>query len=189
MEPKDYINEIMTQWASAYIHADKTLLKSDISANDSNYIFTTQSMADFFNELTTWSSNDSMVSTNDIIDSTTNDTNPSAPNKDTSVNVSSFIGHASDLIKNHGYKSTQCIVIHNRHFEKVQKLLHDFYKISITEGPNKAQYEQYMNTLIFLNTSFKTNQNVILTKAGMQYCNDIYNWYESIKGYINNFGA
>lgn len=53
MEPKDYINEIMTQWASAYIHADKTLLKSDISANDSNYIFTTQSMADFFNELTT----------------------------------------------------------------------------------------------------------------------------------------
>lgn len=176
METKDYIEQLLQQYSSVYLNT---------KLDDTSPVFTTQSMSDFFNDLTSYQTYQ------DFTDQYTVkvDDNPSNPKEVTADNAAALIGTAIDLIRDHEYTSTQCIVIHNRHFEKVQKLLHEFYQITVTADPEKSKYEQYLNTLIFLNSSFKVNQNAVLTKAGMQCCNDIYNWYEGIKGHINQFGA
>jgi hypothetical protein len=93
----------------------------------------------------------------------------------------SWISGGELLLNEYNYTLTQVTVLHNRHFEKVQYLMTEFYKIKVTDGSNREKYDTYMSDLIYLNTAFKTSANLVLTKKGMAHCNDIYNWYEGIK--------
>jgi hypothetical protein len=74
------------------------------------------------------------------------------------------------------------MVMHNRHHDKIKYMLYLFYKFKIESGPEQETYTTYFTDLVYLNSAFKsTTTTVVMTKKGMQRCNDIYNWYESIK--------
>jgi hypothetical protein len=93
------------------------------------------------------------------------------------------------IVKEFGYTDMQVQITHNKHFEKIQSLLTEFNSLTCNKESDKVLSNIYSEHLIRFLSSFKLNQQAILTKHGMQYCNDIYNWYEGIKGYINTGGA
>jgi hypothetical protein len=183
MEPKDYYQDSL----QSYFHN-----KYDLSENSD--LFSSSSVIDMLNDMLKDYNTDigtTLKTWKDTIN-TINDTEDNLDNVPKAVNYideADWIAGGEVLMKEHDYKSTQITILHNRHYEKVQYLLHTFYKFQVTEGPEKEKYETYMSNLIFLNTSFKTSVNLVLTKKGMERCNDIYNWYESVKRNVEFIGA
>lgn len=185
MEPNDYLNKLLEDVSKYYVASgsSNTLYSNYLNAGipDEN-LFTSQSIVDLFDALS--------VDLNANTNTKSNTVNNRSVDKETpKFDVSKCIGEGSKLVKEFGYTDMQVQITHNRHYEKIQTLLNEFYKLTITTGPDKDLYETYFEHLVYFNATFKTNSRATLTKQGMQYCNDIYNWYEGIKGHLDKFGA
>lgn len=188
MEPDDYFNKLLEEVNKYYTYSTTGSLMNSgyINANDlvtDKDLFTSHSIVDLFDDIS--------VDLNGTVTTKSNNTvnNRSAKKETNKFDISKCIGDGARLVKEFGYTDMQVQITHNRHYEKIQTLLNEFYKLTITDGPNKELYETYFEHLVYFNATFKTSQWSTLTKQGMQYCNDIYNWYESIKGHIDKFGA
>jgi len=66
---------------------------------------------------------------------------------------------------------------HSNHSAKVQKLLADLKSLPAA----KLSVNTHYNELVSLSLYLQHYETSILTKEGMILCNDIYNWYESVK--------
>lgn len=140
-----------------------------------NELFTTQSLFDLFDNL-------SVDLNNQINNDVTSSHSNSLPN---SIYILNGTRLETEFGYSVGYTDTQVQIIHKRHFDQIRNLLNDFYKFKIPES-DKSQHLNYSTQLTHLNNVFRSNETAILTKYGMQYCNDIYNWYEKITRHINN---
>lgn len=194
MEPNDYLNKLLEDVNNYYTasSSSNTLYSNYLNANNfpDKDLFTSQSIVDLFDDLSVDLSNGNIINGHITTKSNTNTVNNrSAKAETTKFDVSKCIGEGSKLVKEFGYTDIQVEITHNRHYEKIQSLLNEFYKLTITKLPDKDLYETYFEHLVLFNATFKTNSRATLTKQGMQYCNDIYNWYEGIKGHLNKFGA
>jgi hypothetical protein len=190
LEPDDYFNKLLKEVSKYYT----SNTSSSLSTLGSNYmiandlatdkdLFTSQSIVDLFDDISVDLNNNTNTKSNNTVN------NRSAKKETIKFDVSKCIGEGARLVKEFAYTDMQVQITHNRHYEKIQTLLNEFYKLTITTGPDKDLYETYFEHLVYFNATFKTNSRATLTKQGMQYCNDIYNWYEGIKGYIDKFGA
>ena len=137
-----------------------------VDANSAD-LFTSQSIVDLFNDIT--------------IDLSGTVGNHSTTKETIKFDISDYISDGSRLVKEFGYTDMQVQITHNRHFEKIQVLLNKFNNFKCNKESDKVLSIMYSKHLIDFLNSFKLNQRAILTKQGMQYCNDIYNWYEGIK--------
>lgn len=192
MEPNDYLNKLLEDVNKYYTasSSSNTVYGNYLNANNlpDKDLFTSQSIVDLFDDLSIDLNNGNIINGNITTKSNTVN-NRSAKKESLKFDVSKCIGDGARLIKEFGYSDIQVEITHNRHYEKTQTLLNELYKLTITTGPDKDLYETYIGHLVYFNTTFKTNSQATLTKQGMQYCNDIYNWYEGIKGHLNKFGA
>jgi hypothetical protein len=66
---------------------------------------------------------------------------------------------------------------HINHSAKVHILLADLKSLPA----NKLSVNTHYNELVSLSLYLRHYETSILTKEGMILCNDIYNWYESVK--------
>ena len=167
MEPNDYLNNLMKDINKYYTYTTGSLSTNTFVDANSADLFTSQSIVDLFNDIT--------------IDLSGTVGNHSTTKETIKFAISDYISDGSRLVKEFGYTDIQVQITHNRHFEKIQLLLNKFNNFKCNKESDKVLSIMYSEHLIDFLNSFKLNQQAILTKQGMQYCNDIYNWYEGIK--------
>ena len=175
MDSNDYLSIVMENINKYYTHNTGSLSTNSFVDTNSADLFTSQSIVDMFNDIS--------IELGGTVD------NHSTKKETIKFTISDYIGDGSRLVKEFGYTDMQVQITHNKHFEKIQSLLTEFNSLTCNKESDKVLSNIYSEHLIRFLSSFKLNQQAILTKHGMQYCNDIYNWYEGIKGYINTGGA
>jgi len=177
MQPNDYMNKILEEYYTHYLSKSSNSSLSTINTAD---LFSSQSVWDVLSETyadankpTTWENSNDTTNVDSIVDNTTTYSNNHSDD---------LIVNGDALIKEYNYSKSQVMVMHNRHHDKIKYMLYLFYKFKIESGPEQETYTTYFTDLVYLNSAFKsTTTTVVMTKKGMQRCNDIYNWYESIK--------
>ena len=121
-----------------------------------NNIFTTQSLNNMLDEYYTLT------------------TKLTAPPTDVTWNFPTLVYDASSTVDADKLHS-----IHSTHLHKL-----DLLESKLTDLMSQLNNDvliTYQNTTIALRLNLKYNATYILTKEGMKHCNDIYNWYESVK--------
>jgi hypothetical protein len=185
MEPtNDYMNKILEEYYKYYL------------SNSSNSSLSTTNIADLFSSQSVWdvlseTYADANAPTTWQVSGTVTNVTSTSDNKFYSDNHSNHLIVNGDLLmKDYNYSKSQVMVMHNRHHDKIKYMLDLFYKFKIASGPEQETYTTYFEDLVYLNSAFKsTTTTVVMTKKGMQRCNDIYNWYESIKRTAEFIGA
>jgi len=102
-------------------------------------------------------------------------TKPTAPPTDVTWDGPTLVYDASSTVD-----ADKLYSIHSTHLYKLDLLASKLSDLMSQLNADDLLIT-YLNTTIGLQLHLKYNATSILTTDGMKHCNDIYNWYESVK--------